>query len=239
MKQDESNGGEPKRERTGVELDLLRETYESATAVVKLGRRWLKAKPGPVGSPEGLSFMYDTFKHNFIERLFGFWNRYPESLGRLIQGNRPLADALQFLEIATRRIHTECVFKSGLVAERFAYFLDGLDDAREIMGEVLDDLEAEENPTLRPMWERDAKKLWYGDILCREYARVAPDQFQILDEFQIREWPRAVPSPCRTMKKLKDTIAHMNESHTRESPIRFEVFNLKPAWLLVPRSEMT
>ena len=60
----------------------------------------------------------------------------------------------------------------------------------------------------------------------------------LLDLFQARKWPRAVPSPWRDEKKLRDTVGHLNDNHSQESLIRFEVFNMKPAWFRFrPRSE--
>jgi hypothetical protein len=121
--------------------------------------------------------------------------------------------------------------------ETVATAIKALEVARNILGEVLDDLEAEENPTLQPLWVRDERKLWYGEILCREYPRVAPAQFDILDALQAREWPRSVPSPWRDEKKLRNTVRHINDAHLDGSLVRFEVFNMKPAWFRFrPRS---
>jgi hypothetical protein len=188
-------------------------------------------KPAPLGSMGigDVGFMHETFRQTFMNELWTYKSLFTDNTRHLIQTNRPLADALQFLDLAMSRIHSEC-FRHGVGAERVGFFVNGLNDAREILGEVIDDLEAEENPTLRPEWNREAKQLWYGEIVCREYRKTAPEQLQILDEFQAREWPRTVPSPWNDEKKLRDTVLHLNDNHTERSLIRFEVFNMKPAW---------
>jgi hypothetical protein len=186
---------------------------------------------------ETASWLLDTFQDANKRELSRFRKRYlsSESFKHLIASNQPLNDAIKYLEYAISTIgridppgHNE---PQGIVA------IKALEVARNIFGEVLDDLEAEENPTLIPVWDRDAKQLWYGEILCREYRRVADAQFEILDRFQVRDWPKTVPSPWRDDKKLRDTISHMNEYHLSESPIRFEVSNMKPSWFRFrPRS---
>ena len=103
--------------------------------------------------------------------------------------------------------------------------------ARKILGEVLDDLEAEENRNLRPEWDREAKQLWYGKTLCRDYGKkAAPAQFEILDAFQVRDWEPTVPSPWRDEKKLADTVRNLTKELEADSPIRFEVRNRRPHW---------
>jgi hypothetical protein len=92
------------------------------------------------------------------------------------------------------------------------------------------DLEAEEDTEIRPVWDREARQLRYGEILCREYRREAPAQFQILDLFQAKEWPHTVPSPWGDEKKMGDTVRNLNHDLTDKSPVRFKVSNGKPAW---------
>jgi hypothetical protein len=184
------------------------------------------------------SLLLRTFLDANRDGLFGFRSKYltSESIVDLIKSNRPLSDAVSYLEYASGAI--PIANDNRLAVEQAAVAIKVLEVARDIFGEVLDDLEAEENPTLIPVWHREDKKLWYGEILCREYQRVAAAQFEVLDLFQGREWPKTVPSPWRNEeKKLRDTIGHMNEAHLPESPIRFEVFNMKPSWYrLRPRS---
>ena len=47
MDQDQSNGGGPEREETQVDFGPIQETYNAATKVIKLGRRWLSTQTGP------------------------------------------------------------------------------------------------------------------------------------------------------------------------------------------------
>ena len=242
MDQDQSNGGGPEREETQVDFGPIQETYNAATKVIKLGRRWLSTRPDPdtfAGNVhlDKASYLFTTFADTFREELFGFRNRYlsSRSMQTLISNNPPLSTALQYLEDVCGRVFQAvyCPPCGEVVAK-----LEELETAWNILGEVLDDLEAQENPTLQPVWDRGAKQLWYGEILCREYRKTAPEQFQILDLFQVREWPRTVPSPWRDEKKMRDTVGHLNDNHTNESLIRFEVFNMRPAWLRFrPRSE--
>jgi hypothetical protein len=219
---------EPEGEETKVDLEPLRKTYLAAAHAVKLARRWLKTKPESfIGSPDSTDYFYDTYFQVFTDDLKDYRNRYGYSpeLVELIAKSRPLTDALQFLDFSISRAS-----KVGRSPFLVVFTIDRLEAAKDILGEVLDDLEAEENPTLRPEWNREVKQLWYGETLCREYRRTAPEQFQILDLFQVREWPRTVPSPWRDEKRLRDTVGHLNDNHTQESLIRFEVFNMKPAW---------
>jgi hypothetical protein len=153
----------------------------------------------------------------------------------LIASNRPLRDAINYLEYAVTAIWKVQI--PGSVVGEIASAIKALEVARDIFGEVLDDLESEENPTLIPLWDRQAKQLRYGEILCREFRRVAPEQFQILDMFQLREWPPTIASPWNDDKKLRDTVKHLDDGRFPESPIRFEVRNMKPSWFRYrPRS---
>jgi hypothetical protein len=182
--------------------------------------------------------MLATFMDTFREKLFGFQQTYlaSESIRNLISENHPLSDAVTYLNYATTEIFSVQT-NPTLVVSQVVARIKTLEIARDILGEVLDDLEAEENVTLRPVWDREAKQLWYGDVLCREYRRVASEQFQILDMFQQREWPQTIPSPFRTEKQLRDTVRNLDVGRLPESPIRFEVFNMRPRWFpFRPRS---
>ena len=231
--------GEPE-----VDLGPLRKIHEIASKVLKLGKRWLSAQfaalPGDLAAKapfDKTGLLLSTFMEANAEGLFGLRARYltSEGIRALITSNRPLSDAIDYLEYASLAIFNANFDVS--VVETAMAAIKTLEVARNIFGEVLDDLEAEENPTLIPVWGRAAKQLWYGEILCREYRKVAVAQFEILDLFQNREWPKTVPSPWRDEKKLRDTIGHMNEAHSSDSPIRFEIFNMKPSWFRYrPRS---
>jgi hypothetical protein len=90
--------------------------------------------------------------------------------------------------------------------------------------------ELEELVKIRPCWDRDGRQLWYGETLCREYPKEAPNQFKILDAFQAAGWPSAIDSPfLRDPSKLSDTIGDLNERLLKESPFRFRG-STKPEW---------
>jgi hypothetical protein len=83
---------------------------------------------------------------------------------------------------------------------------------------------------IRPSWDRTAKKLLYGETVCLGFWRSAPTRFQILDAFEARGWPPSVPSPWRCKKRLRDQIRLLNRGLRPGSPIRFKVYNTRPAW---------
>jgi hypothetical protein len=222
------------------DLEQIRKIHDAALKVVKLGKRWIKSHHDfwqtavlfPHAQQHDL--MFQTFRRTVIDEFFERPNWDSTMVSRLIQRYRTLSDAIDYLECAASDLCEEIT--SSLVGMGgVRYHLEILNVAREILGEVLDDLEAEESPTLTPVWDRLKRQLSYGEIVCREYQRTAPEQFQILDLFQIHEWPRTVLSPWRDQKKLRDTVDHLNGAHTQESPVRFEVFNTKPAWFRVRR----
>ena len=62
---------------------------------------------------------------------------------------------------------------------------------------------------LTPRW--GSRKLWYGDILCKEYKRPAPDQELILNSFQELGWPKRIDDPLPP-EKLKDTIKDLQKA---------------------------
>jgi len=105
MDQDQSNGGDSEREETQVDLGPIQETYNAATKVVKLGRRWLLTGPDPdtwAGNAhlDKASYLFLAFADTFREELFGFRNRYltSQSMQTLISNNPPLSTAIRYLE---------------------------------------------------------------------------------------------------------------------------------------------
>jgi hypothetical protein len=233
---------DPSQEGQEVDLEPIRNLYDVATNVLKLGRRWLLTEPAkdidPLLSAQG-SPLFHTFMEVFQKELFGRSQAsfFPESLKPFISANRPLSDALDFMTQVSgeifQAVYPGVVDRVGQVAQA----VERLANARTILGEVLDDLESQESPTIRPSWNREAKQLRYGETLCREYGRVAPEQFEILDAFELREWPPTVQTPWRDEKKLRDTINHLNAKLLTDSPIRFEVRNMRPSWFRFrPRS---
>lgn len=174
--------------------------------------------------------MFHTYMDAFDRELAGYKTLYDfqGEMAGFISRSRPLFDALDYLDATIYGIRLAAAGNPKV--ETAANGTKRLGTACEILGEVLDDLEAEENSDLLPEWDKGAKQLWYGEILCREYSRVAPTQFQILDSFHVREWPRSVPTPCRSEMQLRDAIDDLNGGLMPGSPIKFEVFNMRPAW---------
>jgi len=83
-----------------------------------------------------------------------------------------------------------------------------------------------------PKWDRASRKLWYGETLCREYAKEARNQFAVLDAFEAAGWQRHVDSPFPgNHSRLLETIGDLNEKLSRESPIRFRG-SIRPEWYL-------
>jgi hypothetical protein len=235
MSRRQSNKREADREEPEIDLEPIRRVYAAAIKVLKFGTRWLLTEPSPdaiAGEPspgqDNGPFMYVTFMDAFRGQLFGFRAKYLLSkiTNTIIYTDRALLDAVQYLESACVGI-----FKSeGMTVKAVATRIKALEIACEILGEVLDDIESDENPTLRPEWDRESRQLRFGQVICREFTRIAPIQFQILDNFQKREWTRSVPSPCNGEKQLRDSVDDLDKGLVRESPIRFEVWNRKPAW---------
>jgi hypothetical protein len=182
------------------------------------------------------SEMFDTFSETFRSALDGFQQQYDVDIEKLRTKQQPLADALRFLAETNVEVH-QCV--STLPDPgNMAWAVRRLEIARELLGEVLDDLEEEGNPSIQPVWDRKERQLWVGEILCREYRRDAPNQFRILDSFQDRRWPPSFQSPWNDEKRLRDTIDDLNGGLFAASPIGFEVRNMKPAWFRFrPRSD--
>jgi hypothetical protein len=233
MSKHESSGPQPSREETDVDLEPIRKVYNAATNVLKLGKRWLKPQTmmdGWVGKhPFDCAIsMYTTFYSTFASELLPFHTCYlmSESTQKLISTNQPLFDAFDFLLHTTNEIVTANMSSIGTMAAG----IKKLEIARDILGEVLDDLEADETPTVRPVWDREPKQLLYGKVLCRQFDREAGAKFEILDAFETRGWPPSAPSPWRNEKKLRDTVRNLTKELADESPIRFEVRNMKPAW---------
>jgi hypothetical protein len=177
MSQRHSSKPKPDREEPEVDLEPIRQVYDVTTKVIKLGRRWISAQPNQGHPINELGFVYlermadgmfATFRDTFAIELFGFQSSYlsSESMQNLISANRPLADAVEFMQLATSAcydvlsrinlLHANAFvvmqFASDEVSEeissvrRVATVIDLLEKAREILGDALDDLEADETP---------------------------------------------------------------------------------------------
>lgn len=81
-----------------------------------------------------------------------------------------------------------------------------------------------------PKWDRASRKLWYGETLCREYAKEARNQFAVLDAFEAAGWPKTIGSPFPgNESRLLETIGDLNEKLAKESLIRFRG-SARPEW---------
>jgi hypothetical protein len=91
--------------------------------------------------------MFSTLEDTFTERLLNFRDLYlsDKSVQNLISKNRFLSDALEYLDSRVEEISRFQSWTGFLWrgASRLAMF----ESARDFLGEVLDDLEAEEDPT--------------------------------------------------------------------------------------------
>jgi hypothetical protein len=95
-----------------VDLEPLRKVYGIATRVLKLGRRWRAARfPATSGSLtprprfDHTSWLFITFL-DANKDLSGFRERYlsSPSMTGLIRSDRPLSDAIRYLEYASDRV---------------------------------------------------------------------------------------------------------------------------------------
>jgi hypothetical protein len=62
----------------------------------------------------------------------------------------------------------------------------------------------------RPVWDKGWRELWFGGVLCRRYAKRAPEQELILDAFEGCKWPYRVAFP-RDWHQRADAVKHLNE----------------------------
>ncbi len=85
----------------------------------------------------------------------------------------------------------------------------------------LAELKNTERPALRPCWDRDNRRLWYGKTLCRDFSkRMAPTQMRIVEVFDKAEWKKPIQAPF-TDKTLRDNIRSLNKGLEPDSPIEF------------------
>jgi hypothetical protein len=84
--------------------------------------------------------------------------------------------------------------------------------------ELKSTVETDRPPSVTPCW--DGRKLCFGDLLCKEYHRRAPNQRLILSSFQEKGWPPNIANPLparkgRTKldetKRLSDAVGGLNE----------------------------
>jgi hypothetical protein len=70
---------------------------------------------------------------------------------------------------------------------------------------------------LKPRWDEDRRELWYGNLLCKQFIRNAPNQFLVLQSFQELNWPHHLDDPL-AKGKLANTIHDLQDA-LRDSPI--------------------
>jgi hypothetical protein len=152
MSKRQSSKREPNRQEPEVDLEPIRKVYDVVTDVLKLGRRWLKSRPLPgavIGHPTGFNGMpmLSTFMHAVSTQLFPFRAMYLQSdpIQTFISKMRPLSDAIEYLELAIAGVYGGYSNALLPVAEMSAW-IDKLENARDILGDELDNLEADETP---------------------------------------------------------------------------------------------
>jgi hypothetical protein len=90
--------------------------------------------------------------------------------------------------------------------------------------------ESRVNVPARPHWDRQGRKLMYGEVCCREFRKEAPHQFALLDAFEAQGWPELMSGPFRRDRLLRQTVKDLNGGLLDDSPVRFRVINLRVNW---------
>jgi hypothetical protein len=81
-------------------------------------------------------------------------------------------------------------------------------------------LDEEQRSRKRPRWDAEARQLWFGDVLCRDYSKKqAPDQEAILTAFEAAGWPERIPAP--QLNDLNYTLRHLRKGLAKNAPLRF------------------
>jgi hypothetical protein len=78
-------------------------------------------------------------------------------------------------------------------------------------------LREQEGPALdtrsRPRWDSERRELWFADKLCKGYyANPAKNQIDVIEAFEVANWPATIPDPFRNSRKLNVTIACLNKN---------------------------
>jgi len=84
---------------------------------------------------------------------------------------------------------------------------------------------AQQIPPETPRWDAHARELRFRGVLVKRCERAAPNQTEILDHFQLENWPRRIADPlpfgaADPKRRMRETIADLNE-HQQHSLIRF------------------
>lgn len=89
-------------------------------------------------------------------------------------------------------------------------------DERRLVGQV---------STLKPRWDADARRLWFGDQICKQFRGPAPNQEKILAVFQEDDWPERIDDPFPNSavvdrrQRLSDTVRRLKDTKC----VRFEM----------------
>jgi hypothetical protein len=76
--------------------------------------------------------------------------------------------------------------------------------------------QAKNNPNLLPFWEKDRGRLWYGNLLVKEFHQRAPFQRLVLDTFQEVNWQSRIDDPLPwdenvdTHERLRNVVKGLN-----------------------------
>lgn len=77
-----------------------------------------------------------------------------------------------------------------------------------------------------PTWDADARTLYFGDYIVKQFRVPAENQVTILDAFQEENWPTQIFDPLSPQKdvdpkqRLRDTIRGLNKNQV-VAKIRF------------------
>ncbi len=131
-------------------------------------------------------------------------------------------------EISTRRVPAE----SSWPYESFLWYHDlnfelGSPDSRLLRklsaaaNEFLGD-DIISSSAIRPRWDKETRKLWFGDQVSKEYRQAAKNQESILGAFEDENWPAHIDDPItgdadlKTDKaqRLGDAVRGLNNNNT-------------------------
>jgi hypothetical protein len=89
-----------------------------------------------------------------------------------------------------------------------------------------------------PVWDREGRTLMYKGQVCKKFGRHAPRQFQLLDEFQARDWPRQLPHNPFDQGKISNdemlvqAIKDINKTLKDRSPLGFRYRGRRARWFV-------
>lgn len=104
------------------------------------------------------------------------------------------------------------------------------DDIAELGGEFVYQPKTpaprDDEPALpKPKWNRETRKLWYGETLCKKFRQGAKNQIAVLEAFELEGWPSKIDDPLTPRpntdhnQRLTDAVRRLNDN---EGGIKFE-----------------